>query len=592
MDMKKKYSLGWFLLFCSITIYSTSATTTPLGIASTTKITASSTTIATVAKSTTVTGFSSSTPVVLCATLLTTLSRRQETPEVMTLQSFLSEKGFLQATPNGYFGAGTLASVKAFQKSKAITPTGVVGTITRGAIAKETCIRPLSQKIISSIVSSSSLPQVQVTSSSSTKVTTIATSTRISTPIATTTQQSIATSTIIVPVLVTPTSSSLRNAKRREHIGVLLKALYARYNDSRGTHPVSITDIPIELCVVPPVVLATGTTTEVAVLETPVSPCATFVDVSYLSPSYLPTIPRDPSLATTSMLLGYTITRSEYNDITIAAKNPEDGALIQARCNFNGYCKDMKYISNIAFKKPVITSFNRSSFLRDSIPVTPIIITGKNFTGSNSIKLISNYSSKEYFLGYASSTDGVTVAITPSMLNQLFPCGAGCVEKLPLGEFSISVTNEGGESNNFYITLQGFTTSTVATHNDTSIIPNSTSVKVAEITLGTAVTLGIQSLMLTSTSSVSTLPSVVKNFVLKEHSTGLVRASGGTTLSFPDERIYENNSKVYDLYVDVGEALAGYGGFITYGGYFLATDPFFLLGMNIPIKEFSFSVSY
>ena len=591
--MKKKYSLGWFLLFSSITIFSSSATTTPLGIASTTKTTTSSTTITTATKLTTFLGISSSTPVVLCATLRGTLSRRQESSDILTLQSFLSEKGFLQATPNGYFGVGTLASVKAFQKSKAIMQTGVVGKMTRDAIAKEICTRPLSQHVTPSlIVGSSSLPQVQATTSSSTKATTVATSTRISTPIATTIQQSVATSTSNVPVLLTPTSSSLRNTKRREHIGALLKALYVRYNDSRGTHPVSITDIPIELCVKPPSVIASGTSTEVAVLETPVSPCATFVDVSYLSPSYLLTIPRDPSLATTSMLLGYTITRSEYNDITIAAKNPEDKAILQAKCNFNSYCKDIKYISNIIYKKPVITSFSRSSFLRDSIPVTPITITGKNFTGNNSIKLISNYSSKEYFLGYASSTDGVTVAITPSMLNQLFPCGATCNEKLPLGEFSISVTNEGGESNNFYITLQGFTTSTVSSHNDTSIIPNSTSVKVAEITLGTAVTLGIQSLVLTSTSSVGTLPPVVKNFVLKEHSTGQARATGGTTLTFSDERIYENNSKVYDLYVDVGEVLAGYGGFITYGGYFLATDPFFSLDMNIPIKEFSFSVSY
>lgn len=591
--MKKKYSLGWFLVFCSISIYSTQATTTPSGIASTTTTitTTSSTTITATAKLTTVTKVSSSTQGVSCATLRTTLIRTQESSEVMALQSFLSEKGLLQATPNGYFGVGTLAAVKAFQKSKAITPIGIVGPKTREAIAKETCIRPLSQYGTSSFtVGSSSLPQGQVTTSSSTKVTMVATSTRIRTPLATTIQQSIATSTSTIPV--TPTPSSLRNTKRREHIEVLLKALYARYNDSRGTHPVSITDTPIELCVLPPVVIATGTTTEVAVLETPVSPCATFVDVSYLSPSYLLTIPRDPSVATTSMLLGYTITRSEYNDITIAAKNPEDKAILQAKCNFNSYCKDITYTSTSTYKKPVITSFNRSSFLRDSVPVTPIIILGKNFTNKNTISLLSNYSSKKYSLGNASSTDGVTIHITPEMLNQQFSCGVGCTEKLPLGDFSISVTNEGGESNNFYITLQGFTTDTLSSHNDTSVTPKSTNIKVASITIGTAITLSMKSLVLTSTSSVTTLPSKIKNFVLKEQSTGIVRGSGGTTLTFPDETLYENTSKVYDLYVDVDEALAGQGGFISYGGYFLANDPFFSLDMNIPIKEFSFSVSY
>ena len=573
-----------------------SSTTKLLAVASTTFVGSVSTTkvITTINASTTPSKVASLTTGVSCALLPINLSRRQELSEVKTLQSFLSEKGFLQALPNGYFGVGTISAVKSFQKSHTIRPTGFVGKKTREAIAKETCIRKLSQQVeVTTFSTTTTHRQIQSPLATTTiKLPSSATTTKVPLSVSTTTISVATTTAIKSTTIPTITPSTIRNTKRKEDIGLLLKSLYTRYSDSRGVAPVAITGTPIELCVPPPIVTSLATTTEVAVLETPVSPCLTYVDVSYLSPSYIPTIPRDPLYATTSTLLGYTITRSEYNDITITAKSPEDGAIIKVTCNYNALCKDVKYISNTVYKKPSITSFSRSSFLRDSTFLTPIIITGKNFTGNNSIKLMSNYTSKEYILGTVSSTDGVSISLTPLMLNQLFSCGTTCTEKLPLGDYSISVTNEGGESNNFYITAQGYTTSTVSTHGDISVIPKSTSVKVATITLGTSITLGIKSLVLTSTSSVSTLPSKITNFVLKEQSSGLTRATGAATLTFPDEKIYENNSKVYDLYIDAGEALAGDGGAITYGGYFSVTDPFFSLDMTIPIKEFAFSVSY
>jgi peptidoglycan hydrolase-like protein with peptidoglycan-binding domain len=59
--------------------------------------------------------------------------------QVSDLQFFLNDKGYLKTDPTGYFGSATLAAVKAFQGDNGITPNGVVGPMTRGAVNAAGC---------------------------------------------------------------------------------------------------------------------------------------------------------------------------------------------------------------------------------------------------------------------------------------------------------------------------------------------------------------------------------------------------------------------------------------------------------------------
>jgi Putative peptidoglycan binding domain len=56
--------------------------------------------------------------------------------EVVTLQTILKQAGFYTYQVTGYYGKGTVHSVKKFQKSVVIPPTGVVGSRTRAALLK------------------------------------------------------------------------------------------------------------------------------------------------------------------------------------------------------------------------------------------------------------------------------------------------------------------------------------------------------------------------------------------------------------------------------------------------------------------------
>ena len=56
--------------------------------------------------------------------------------DVTKLQTILNIAGFLKVSPTGYFGSMTQDAVKAYQAAHSITPTGFVGTITRGELNK------------------------------------------------------------------------------------------------------------------------------------------------------------------------------------------------------------------------------------------------------------------------------------------------------------------------------------------------------------------------------------------------------------------------------------------------------------------------
>lgn len=59
--------------------------------------------------------------------------------EVSKVQSFLQERGYLNAEPSGYFGLMTQNAIKSYQTNKGLVSTGYVGTYTRQMIQTDSC---------------------------------------------------------------------------------------------------------------------------------------------------------------------------------------------------------------------------------------------------------------------------------------------------------------------------------------------------------------------------------------------------------------------------------------------------------------------
>ena len=500
-----------------------------------------------------------------CVDLSSSVVRFQENPKVRTLQNFLYEKGYLKATPNGYYGLGTFLAVKAFQKAEGLEQVGNVGPSTRRALKVASCGGVSTNQT----QPSQSTPQVT-----------------------TTTQMVVIQKPIVKTVPKTPTD--FRNLQRREDIDKLLKTLYMYYADSRGVSAASVSNTPVELCFVPKTILPIqqASTTEVAVITTPISPCVNYADITFLIPNYIDVIPHDPLVATGTPTIGYTILRSGSNDVTLDVKTPENKAVIRATCNFNEGCTKITDISSEPVLSPVVASSSRYSLIRDSWPKDDLTLHGKGFTATNTISITEKYTRKMYTLGTFTSTDGYNLPIRASSTNQTFSCGSYCEEKIPLGDYSLTVTNEGGSSNPIYISFKGYTGSSFSARSNTSVTPKTKDVKLGSISISTGIPVTIKYFTVDATATTLILPSKVNHYVFKDPSSGTVYTGGGLVVSLPDQTLYENQSKIFDLYAGIDEVLTNEGGVMTLGGKFTVIDSFTKSEMDLPIKPFSFTVSY
>ena len=110
-----------------------------------------------------------------CVDITKNLFKGNESATVLALQNFLFEKGLLKATPNGYFGNGTFAAVKAYQKSVGYLQVGTLGPMTRAQIKKETCSTSKTIAATQSTIATSST--IVATTTPKVSTTTVTTST-------------------------------------------------------------------------------------------------------------------------------------------------------------------------------------------------------------------------------------------------------------------------------------------------------------------------------------------------------------------------------------------------------------------------------
>lgn len=505
---------------------------------------------------------------IVCTTLTEGLGIGSESSAVLSLQEYLYLKGHLKTAPNGYFGPGTYAAVIAFQNENGITQTGTAGPLTRATIKSESC------------------------GTSSTKVTTSATTTKTSTTPSTSVTTVVAAQPKPAPTL--PPVPLTKNEQRWKDSDVLLRGIYQYFVSSRGVWPLpasSTSTSPRELCVAPRVT-EMASTGEVAVVVTAASPCRDYVDVSYLLPNVLTVVPRDPNLATTSILLGYSILRDELNNISIVPKTTDNKEIIKVRCNFDLKCATISKVSQEEYGVPVISGLSRTVLLKDANAKSGVTISGKNFTSSTTVILQSKTTQRIYEVGpFVSATDGKSFIFDATTTSAELPCGVGCKEKLPLGDYSFQVKTQGGLSNVMYITVKGFTTSSISARANSTVTASTTDVKLGTITVSASLPGTLTSLTLRSTSTSSKLPGKITGFKLKDLSSNKTITASGLTFSLSNTPLADNASRFYDLYANIGNVLVDEAGYITYGGDFLMKDTLGGVDILLPIKEISFSVA-
>lgn len=74
-----------------------------------------------------------------CVNITKSISKNAKNTDVFKLQQFLYDKGYLSASPTGFFGVATLRAVNQFQADYKISPTGSIGPKTRSKIQELSC---------------------------------------------------------------------------------------------------------------------------------------------------------------------------------------------------------------------------------------------------------------------------------------------------------------------------------------------------------------------------------------------------------------------------------------------------------------------
>ncbi|MCF7843451.1 peptidoglycan-binding protein [Candidatus Gracilibacteria bacterium] len=552
-----------------------------------------------------------------CVDIKYNLNRGAENDDVRTLQNYLMKKGFLMVAPNGYFGPSTQKAVTDYQKSMMLSSDGEANSLTRLSIRNETCGGQVSvstsqpttvnsptsvvssslpvgcstgflfsvvtgQSCSSNVISASSLPAGCTSSSLFSTISGVSCSTGISSnnnqvttvisvPVATT--SIVTTSTVTQNVVTVPRT---KNEQRQADVNSLLSSMYLYFQDSRGAYPIALpTSVPIELCTLG------------------ISLCDNLNQIKYsLVPRFLPSIPVDPTLATSSMGSGYFITRSSDGTIVVSAPKADGGESIFAKCNFNAGCKitTAKDVSTV-LGKPQINSMGQAIFLSGANMSIPLTINGSEFSSTtNTVTLTLQSSRKAYTLGVFPSADGKTINATTSFTNTELSCGTNCLERLQPGVYEVNVKTTSGESNAGYIQLQSVTSSSYSNGSDVSFRPLSTHMKLGTVTLSSAARITLKSLKFSLTGTTS-LVSKVSNFTITDLTTGKITNSGPIFV-ISDEVISDYRTKIYELYADIADIESYYAGRVEIGGEFVATEQISGSTVTIPIPKFTITISY
>jgi peptidoglycan hydrolase-like protein with peptidoglycan-binding domain len=212
-----------------------------------------------------------------CVVLTKALSKGQENSEVLTLQQFLVDGGYMAAKPDGYFRASTVTALKKFQIANGLSPVGSVGVATRGKVKEVSCKRKF--------ISASSTAEGVATSS-----------------------EAIA---VVGDSMIRATEQTLvkvRNSKRNAEVAALTLAVAQYMESNNGKVPTSITSTPKETCI----------SREFS--------CAGMIE-PWLAPMYIPYMPVEPG-STKKNGSGYLFSK-KGRTVTVASQYAEGGVVIK-----------------------------------------------------------------------------------------------------------------------------------------------------------------------------------------------------------------------------------------------------------------------
>lgn len=205
--------------------------------------------------------------------------------------------------------------------------------------------------------------------------------------------------------------------------------------------------------------------------------------------------------------------------------------------------------------KAKLTSIDKVTFFAGGATDWSATLYGTGFsTSSNTVYFKNQATGKKYLVGTAVSSDGITLAIPKNITAAELSCGDYCKESLQVGNYEVTVVNEGGESNSVFTSVKSFSISAVTGTPSVSIPIKATNRLLASVTFA-----GGAPFKVISITPVITAQGIdagrVGSQVIKDQLTGETFSSTTASAS-------EYQSKIYGVYGNIDAT--GPGSLTTY----------------------------
>jgi hypothetical protein len=206
------------------------------------------------------------------------------------------------------------------------------------------------------------------------------------------------------------------------------------------------------------------------------------------------------------------------------------------------------YVTELKNRKapPEITSIDKVTILTNGTTTWGLGVYGNGFSSTtNKVYLASRINTKKYFVGVLPSTSNKMVVTLPfSLGTKTMTCGIGCEEKVPAGDYDLTVINEYGESNQKQVQVKSFTTSATTGTLYKSFVKTVKGARLGTVNIGVGAPLVVSSII--PAVKVITGASSISNLYLKDEATGTKLTSNGK-----DMTLAPNDSKTFGIYGDI-----------------------------------------
>ena len=207
--------------------------------------------------------------------------------------------------------------------------------------------------------------------------------------------------------------------------------------------------------------------------------------------------------------------------------------------------------SSVSYPRPVISALDKGTLFAGASTTWNTTVLGASFTqASNAVYFRNRMSGTKYLIGTFQS-DGKSILLPTTLMSDIYSCGNSCKGTLPVGDYDVTVMNQGGESDPVFLSVKAFSGSSTSGSLSAPVRQNATNALIGTLSFGASVPVYVKNISV-SLREDGISSGAVGNLTFKDELTGKTISSFDSSVE-----IGENQSKIIGIYASVTTPYSG-----------------------------------